>query len=48
MDEAVALAGSSATAGDTVLLGPACASYDQFRSYIHRGEVFCELVRARA
>lgn len=44
LEEAVALAASLADAGDTVLLGPACASYDQFKSYGHRGEVFCALV----
>ena len=44
MDEAVALAADMAEDGDTVLLGPACASYDQFRSYEHRGQVFCSLV----
>ena len=45
MQEAVALAAREARPGDTVLLGPACASFDQFRSYGHRGEVFTELVR---
>jgi len=32
--------------GDTVLLAPACASFDQFRSFEHRGEVFKEIVNA--
>jgi UDP-N-acetylmuramoylalanine--D-glutamate ligase len=31
--------------GDTVLLAPACASFDQFNSFEHRGQVFKELVR---
>ena len=44
LEEAVAIATSLAGAGDTVLLGPACASYDQFKSYEHRGDVFCALV----
>jgi UDP-N-acetylmuramoylalanine--D-glutamate ligase len=40
MDQAVALAAQAARAGDAVLLSPACASFDMFRDYRHRGEVF--------
>ncbi len=32
--------------GDAVLLSPACASFDMFRDYKHRGEVFAAAVRA--
>jgi UDP-N-acetylmuramoylalanine--D-glutamate ligase len=46
IDRAVEHAASRAEAGDTVLLAPACASFDQFQSYEHRGRVFKELVRA--
>ncbi len=44
--EAIRAAWREAAAGDTVLLAPACASFDQFNSYEHRGRVFKELVRA--
>lgn len=35
---------SIANVGDVILLSPACSSYDQFKSYEHRGQVFKELV----
>jgi UDP-N-acetylmuramoylalanine--D-glutamate ligase len=46
IEAAVRKAAEEAAAGDTVLLAPACASFDQFQSYEHRGRVFKELVRA--
>lgn len=46
IDRAVALAHESAVAGDTVLLAPACASFDQFQNYEHRGHAFKSLVLA--
>ncbi len=45
VEEAVRQAYAAASPGDTVLLAPACASFDQFRSYEHRGRVFKDLVR---
>lgn len=44
LENAVAAAFHSAHAGDIVLLSPACASFDQFLNYEHRGRVFKELV----
>lgn len=43
LEEAVRYGYAHAQAGDTVLLAPACASFDQFQSYEHRGRVFKEL-----
>ena len=40
MDEAVSLAAGQARPGDAVLLSPACASFDMYRNYGHRAEVF--------
>ena len=45
LEAAVRRASEAATAGDIVLLAPACASFDQFDSYEHRGQVFKGLVR---
>jgi UDP-N-acetylmuramoylalanine--D-glutamate ligase len=44
LENAIKRAAESAQPGDIVLLAPACASFDQFRSYEHRGKVFKELV----
>ena len=46
--EAVAAARASARPGDVVLLSPGYKSFDQFRDFEHRGDVFRELVRAGA
>jgi UDP-N-acetylmuramoylalanine--D-glutamate ligase len=48
MEEAVAAAADAAQPGDTVLLSPACASFDMFRDYGQRGDAFAAAVRARA
>ena len=44
--QAVRLANRLAESGDVILLSPACASYDMFDNFQHRGEQFCQLVRA--
>jgi UDP-N-acetylmuramoylalanine--D-glutamate ligase len=44
MEEAVNIARFLAQPGDVVLLSPACASFDWFKNYEHRGEVFKGLV----
>ncbi|APR75022.1 UDP-N-acetylmuramoylalanine--D-glutamate ligase [Minicystis rosea] len=46
MQEAVKKARELALSGDAVLLSPACSSFDMFRGYAHRGDVFVAAVRA--
>ncbi len=48
LENALRKANAVAQPGDVVLLAPACASFDQFRSYEHRGQVFKEIVRRLA
>jgi len=45
LESAIKGASAAALPGDIVLLAPACASFDQFNSYEHRGRVFKEMVR---
>lgn len=46
LESAVAAAALRARPGDAVLLSPACASFDMFRDYRHRGQVFAQAVHA--
>jgi UDP-N-acetylmuramoylalanine--D-glutamate ligase len=48
LEAAVEMAASVAEPGDTVLLSPACASFDMFRDYAHRGAVFAAAVHRLA
>jgi UDP-N-acetylmuramoylalanine--D-glutamate ligase len=45
MDEAVRMSTANAQPGDAVLMSPACASFDMYRSYLHRAEVFIAAVK---
>lgn len=46
LENALRKANAVAQAGDVVLLAPACASFDQFKNYEHRGQTFKEIVRS--
>jgi UDP-N-acetylmuramoylalanine--D-glutamate ligase len=48
LENAIRKANAAAQPGDVVLLAPACASFDQFKSYEHRGKVFKDIVRGLA
>jgi UDP-N-acetylmuramoylalanine--D-glutamate ligase len=48
IEGAVEAAHGAARGGDAVLLSPACASYDMFKSYVHRGQTFVRAVHALA
>ncbi len=44
LEQAVEMAAKLASTGEVVLFSPACASYDMFENYIHRGESYMEMV----
>jgi len=46
MEEAVLIAAKRSEVGDNVLLSPACASFDMFKNFEHRGNVFMDIVNA--
>lgn len=48
LENAIRKANAAAQPGDVVLLAPACASFDQFKNYEHRGQVFKNVVRELA
>ena len=48
LENAIRRARESAATGDVVLLAPACASFDQFENYEHRGRIFKEIVHSLA
>jgi UDP-N-acetylmuramoylalanine--D-glutamate ligase len=48
LENAIRKANATAQTGDVVLLAPACASFDQFKNYEHRGKVFKDIVAALA
>ena len=45
---AIAQAKALAQPGDWVLLSPACASFDEFKNYAERGQLFCEAIRSKS
>ena len=48
LENAIRKANAAAESGDVVLLAPACASFDQFKNYEHRGQVFKQFVHGLA
>lgn len=47
LPKAIAVADEHANSGDVILFSPACASYDMFNNYEHRGELYCQWVLER-